>query len=316
MSDIPAFPYELLWGERVVRSVANLTRADGEEFLAAGAAGAGADRGRDAPAGAGQRGARAAARRRDARRRGGGPAAWQLHGCVPRTPSGRPTRGWPSAASRPATSCSTGAVACRPCGSRHGGAGSTSRISHVRASSRHRLHQRGASWPGSRSSAATRRTRVLCGHATNAREPVERRTRRRSRSSLLRLAGRCSATRPRRRTRTCHSQRVGEGAPGRVGCTAMPQWLARHLDMLVGGRIEAGVPVHDAVALRVDRDEADAGRQRPASRSQKSAQQSPSRQVRLNRPGRPERAEAGRRLDLQRAPAGARRADRPGASRA
>jgi propanol-preferring alcohol dehydrogenase len=34
MTDIPAFPYELLWGERVVRSVANLTRRDGEEFLA------------------------------------------------------------------------------------------------------------------------------------------------------------------------------------------------------------------------------------------------------------------------------------------
>ncbi len=34
MSDIPAFPYELLWGERVVRSVANLTRQDGLEFLA------------------------------------------------------------------------------------------------------------------------------------------------------------------------------------------------------------------------------------------------------------------------------------------
>lgn len=33
MSDIPAFSYELLWGERVVRSVANLTRKDGEEFL-------------------------------------------------------------------------------------------------------------------------------------------------------------------------------------------------------------------------------------------------------------------------------------------
>ena len=33
MSDIPAFPYRLLWGERVVRSVANLTRRDGEEFL-------------------------------------------------------------------------------------------------------------------------------------------------------------------------------------------------------------------------------------------------------------------------------------------
>ncbi len=34
MSDIPSFPYELLWGERVVRSVANLTRRDGEEFMA------------------------------------------------------------------------------------------------------------------------------------------------------------------------------------------------------------------------------------------------------------------------------------------
>ena len=34
MSDIPAFPYEILWGERIVRSVANLTRADGHEFLA------------------------------------------------------------------------------------------------------------------------------------------------------------------------------------------------------------------------------------------------------------------------------------------
>jgi len=34
MTDIPAFPYELLWGERVLRSVANLTRHDGEEFLA------------------------------------------------------------------------------------------------------------------------------------------------------------------------------------------------------------------------------------------------------------------------------------------
>lgn len=33
MSDIPSFPYELLWEERVLRSVANLTRRDGEEFL-------------------------------------------------------------------------------------------------------------------------------------------------------------------------------------------------------------------------------------------------------------------------------------------
>src|SRR6266487_5351608 len=34
MSDIPSFPYDLLWGERAVRSVANLTRRDGEEFMA------------------------------------------------------------------------------------------------------------------------------------------------------------------------------------------------------------------------------------------------------------------------------------------
>jgi len=34
MSDIPAFPYALLWEERVIRSVANLTRRDAEEFLA------------------------------------------------------------------------------------------------------------------------------------------------------------------------------------------------------------------------------------------------------------------------------------------
>jgi propanol-preferring alcohol dehydrogenase len=33
MSDIPSFPYELLWGERSVRSVANLTRVDAVEFL-------------------------------------------------------------------------------------------------------------------------------------------------------------------------------------------------------------------------------------------------------------------------------------------
>jgi len=33
MSDVPSFPYELLWGERSIRSVANLTRRDGDEFL-------------------------------------------------------------------------------------------------------------------------------------------------------------------------------------------------------------------------------------------------------------------------------------------
>jgi propanol-preferring alcohol dehydrogenase len=37
MSDVPSFPYRLLWQERSLRSVANLTRADGERFLAAAA---------------------------------------------------------------------------------------------------------------------------------------------------------------------------------------------------------------------------------------------------------------------------------------
>ena len=50
MSDIPSFPYEWLWGERVVRSVANLTRADGEEFLEARADNPCPHRGRDVPA--------------------------------------------------------------------------------------------------------------------------------------------------------------------------------------------------------------------------------------------------------------------------
>jgi len=34
MSDIPSFPYDILWGEKTVRSVANLTRRDGQEFMA------------------------------------------------------------------------------------------------------------------------------------------------------------------------------------------------------------------------------------------------------------------------------------------
>jgi propanol-preferring alcohol dehydrogenase len=33
MSDVPAFPYSLLWGERSISSVANLTRDDGFEFM-------------------------------------------------------------------------------------------------------------------------------------------------------------------------------------------------------------------------------------------------------------------------------------------
>jgi propanol-preferring alcohol dehydrogenase len=34
MTEIPAFPYDILWGERSLQSVANLTRSDAEEFLA------------------------------------------------------------------------------------------------------------------------------------------------------------------------------------------------------------------------------------------------------------------------------------------
>ena len=63
MSDIPSFPYEILWGERVLRSVANLTRAGRRGVPAARAAGAGAHRGGAVPARAGERGARPPARR-------------------------------------------------------------------------------------------------------------------------------------------------------------------------------------------------------------------------------------------------------------
>jgi propanol-preferring alcohol dehydrogenase len=37
MSDIPSFPYRLLWGERTIQSVANLTRSDGADFMRAAA---------------------------------------------------------------------------------------------------------------------------------------------------------------------------------------------------------------------------------------------------------------------------------------
>ena len=80
MSDVPAFPYRLLWGERVVRSVANLTREDAAEFLALAPRGAGALHGRDVPARGGQRGARPAARR--AADRGGGAGAVRACACL------------------------------------------------------------------------------------------------------------------------------------------------------------------------------------------------------------------------------------------
>ena len=61
MSAIPELPYELLWGERVVRSIANLTRADGEEFFRVAAETPIDRRSRADAAGRGERGARAGA---------------------------------------------------------------------------------------------------------------------------------------------------------------------------------------------------------------------------------------------------------------
>ena len=69
MSDIPSFPYELLWEERSIRSVANLTRRDGEEFLAFAPQIPVRTEIEALPARAGERGARPAAPRRAARRR-------------------------------------------------------------------------------------------------------------------------------------------------------------------------------------------------------------------------------------------------------
>ena len=57
MSPIPSFDYDLLWGERVLRSVANLTRRDGEEFLELAAEVLGSRHGRGVPPRGGERGA-------------------------------------------------------------------------------------------------------------------------------------------------------------------------------------------------------------------------------------------------------------------
>ena len=57
MSDIPSFPYSLLWEERSVSSVANLTRADGREFLALALRGEGQNDDHALSAREGQRGA-------------------------------------------------------------------------------------------------------------------------------------------------------------------------------------------------------------------------------------------------------------------
>ena len=69
MSDIPSFPYEILWGERSVRSVANLTREDGQAFLALAPRVPVTTQVEPFPLEDGQRRPRPAARRRGARRR-------------------------------------------------------------------------------------------------------------------------------------------------------------------------------------------------------------------------------------------------------
>ncbi len=72
MSDIPSFPYSLLWGERIVRSVANLTRADGHDFMRLAARSGNTCHGAAVPAGASQRSAGRGARGEGARGRGAG----------------------------------------------------------------------------------------------------------------------------------------------------------------------------------------------------------------------------------------------------
>ena len=110
--------------------------------------------------------------------------------------------------------------------------------------------------------------------------------------SSRRRGGACARARGAAR---CGAPRRGGSAPApsaiarqAAGLTAIPQWLARDLDCSSALGIEAGAPVDDAVAARVDRDEA--RRPRAAARRaslQKSAQHSPSRQERLNSPGAP-----------------------------
>jgi len=58
MSDIPSFQYNILWGERTVRSVANLTRRDALEFLALAPKVPVKNHGADLPPGSGERSAR------------------------------------------------------------------------------------------------------------------------------------------------------------------------------------------------------------------------------------------------------------------
>ncbi len=82
MSDIPAFPYAILWGERVLRSVANLTRARRRGFSRAGAAREGANPAGAVPARGRERGARRPARW--THQRCGGPRSVAL---TPRNPA-------------------------------------------------------------------------------------------------------------------------------------------------------------------------------------------------------------------------------------
>ena len=70
MSEIPAFSYDLLWNERVIRSVANLTRRDGEDFLALAPKIPVRTEVRGFPVGTSQRGPGSAAQRCDSRSRG------------------------------------------------------------------------------------------------------------------------------------------------------------------------------------------------------------------------------------------------------
>jgi propanol-preferring alcohol dehydrogenase len=78
MSDIPAFPYEWLWKERVIRSVANLTRRNAEEFLALAPTVPVVTEAHAFPLSKGQRGPGRAARWQADRRGRAGPGQAQL----------------------------------------------------------------------------------------------------------------------------------------------------------------------------------------------------------------------------------------------
>ena len=325
MSDIPAFPYELLWGERVVRSVANLTRADGEEFLAlatripvrtevethplerANEALArlrgGELRGAAVvvPAGCalGGVGSPTAARASDSVAKGGPPgqlAVPQLHGLPHRLLDRDAAEHAGHAEVRHA------AVA--------GSANLEQLPAHVLESARHRLP------PGADAVVAVegrsfrlgdhrRELHVLCGHRDEGVEIARVDRAERGIRNRLKLGARLrhrrpsiaqAPTRPSRGALADLPLRVSrernwESASATtcqtLGCTAMPQWLVgTSTSLSAAGSRHACQSTTPSLFEYTETKPTPAGSE-PACRSQKSVQQAPSRQLDLNSPGAP-----------------------------